>query len=110
MHIFISKLTIIASDNGLSPGWCQAIFWINAVILLIGPLGTNFSEILVEIHTNIFVKENEFENIVWKWRPLCLGLSVLKKFYCSWDGSYQACAWKREIINHEIVNHEIVCI
>ena len=37
------------SDNGLSPGWRQAIIWTNAGILLIGPLGTNFSEILIEI-------------------------------------------------------------
>ena len=50
-HICISKLTIIDSDNGLSPGWRQAIIWTNAGILLIGPLGTNLSEILIEIHT-----------------------------------------------------------
>ena len=37
-HICISKLTVIGSDNGLSPGRCQAIIWTNAVILLIGPL------------------------------------------------------------------------
>ena len=45
MHICISKLTVIASDNGLSPGQCQAIVWTNAGKLLIGPLGTNLSEI-----------------------------------------------------------------
>ena len=33
----------IGSDNGLSPDQCQAIIWTNAGILLIGPLGTNFS-------------------------------------------------------------------
>ena len=51
-----SKLTIIGSDNGLSPGRRQAIIWTNAgtCILLIGPLGTNFSEILIEI-ANIFI-------------------------------------------------------
>ena len=48
MHICVSKLTIIGSDNGLPLG-CQAIFWTNAGKLLIGPLGTNFSEILIEI-------------------------------------------------------------
>ena len=37
------------SDNGLSPGRRQAIIWTNAGILLIGTLGTNFSEILIEI-------------------------------------------------------------
>ena len=44
-HICVVKLTIIGSDNGLSPGRRQAIIWTNAGILLIGPLGTNFSEI-----------------------------------------------------------------
>ena len=42
-HICVSKLTIIGSDNGLSPGRCQAIIWTNAGLLLIRPLGTNFS-------------------------------------------------------------------
>ena len=51
VHICVSKLTIIGSDNGLSPRRRQAIIWTNAGILLIGPLGTNFSEILIEIHT-----------------------------------------------------------
>ena len=49
-HICVSKLASIISDNGLSPGRRQAIIWNNAGILLIGPLGTNFSEILIEIH------------------------------------------------------------
>ena len=48
-HICVSNLTIIGSDNGLSPGRRQAIIWTNAGILLIGPLGTNFSEISIEI-------------------------------------------------------------
>ena len=47
MHICVGKLTIIGSANGLSPGRRQAIIWTNAGILLIGPLGTNFSEILI---------------------------------------------------------------
>ena len=42
-HICLGNLTIIGSDNGLSPGRRQAIIWTNAGILLIGPLGTNFS-------------------------------------------------------------------
>ena len=50
-HICIGKLTIIGSDNGLSPERRQATIWSNAGILLIGPLGTNFSEILIEIQT-----------------------------------------------------------
>ena len=46
-HICVGKLTIIVSDNGLSPGRRQAIMWTNAGVLLIGPLGTNSSEILI---------------------------------------------------------------
>ena len=53
-HICVSNLTMIGSDNGLSPGRRQAIFWTNARILSIGNLGTNFSEILFEILTFSF--------------------------------------------------------
>ena len=45
----VSKLIIIGLDNGLSPGRCHAIIWINAGILLTGSLQTNFSENLTEI-------------------------------------------------------------
>ena len=40
----------------LSPGRRQAIIWTNAGILLIRTLGTNFSEILSEIHVFSFKK------------------------------------------------------
>ena len=49
-HICVSSLTIIGSDNGLSPGRRQAIIWTNAGILLIGPMVTNLGEIGIEIH------------------------------------------------------------
>ena len=55
MHKFVNY-TIIGSNNGLLPGWCQVIIWTNAGILLIGPLGTNFSEILIEINSFSFKK------------------------------------------------------
>ena len=71
MNICVSKLTIIASDNGLSPGRCQAIIWDNAGIVSIGHLGTNFSEILIKILKFSFKKVSSA-----KWRPFCLGLSV----------------------------------
>ena len=75
-HICVGNLTIIDSDNGLSPGRRQAIIWTNAGILLIGPLGTNFSEILAEIITFSF-KKMYFKVSSAKWRPFCLGLNVL---------------------------------
>ena len=75
-HICISKLTIIGSDNGLSPGWRQAIIWTNAGILLIGTIGTDFSEIPSEIHTFSF-KKIRLKTSSAKWRPFCLGLIEL---------------------------------
>ena len=76
------KLTIIASDNGLSPGRRQAIIRTNVGILLIEPLRTNFSEISIEIHTFSF-KEMHLKMPSGKWRrPFCLGLNVL--ILCYW--------------------------
>ena len=75
-NICVSKLTIISSDNGLSPGRRQAIIWANVGILLIGPLGINFSEILIEIPTFPFKKTRLKVSSVNRW-PFCLGLNVL---------------------------------
>ena len=66
----------IGSDNGLLPGRRQAIIWTSAGILLIGPVGTNFSEILIAIQTFSF-KEMHFKMSSAKWRPFCLDLNVL---------------------------------
>ena len=76
-HICVGNLTIIGSDNGLSPGRRQAITWTNVGILLIGPLGTNLSEILIETHTVSF-KKIHLKMSSGKWRPFCLCLNVLK--------------------------------
>ena len=76
-YICVSKQTIIGSYNGLSPGRRQAIIWTNAGILLIGPLGTNFREILIGIQTFSF-KKIHLKMSSAKWRPFCLGLNVLK--------------------------------
>ena len=77
MHICVGKLTIIASDNGLPPGRRQAIIWCNAEILLIGPLGTNFNEILIKIYTFSFNKMH-LKMSSAKWHPFCLGPNVLR--------------------------------
>ena len=76
-HICVGKQTIIGSDNGLSSGRRQAITWTNAGILLIGPFGTNFSEISIKILTFSFTKMRLKVSSA-KWRPFCLGLNVLK--------------------------------
>ena len=68
-HIYAGKLTIIGSDNGLSPVRRQAIIWTNAWILLIRPSGTNFSEILIEI--DVFaLKKMHLKMSSAKWRPV----------------------------------------
>ena len=71
------KLTIIGSDNGLSPGRRQAIIWTNAGILLIRTLGTNFCEISGKIHSFSFSKIR-LKMSSAKWRLFGLGLNELK--------------------------------
>ena len=75
-HICVCKLAIIGSDNGLSPGRRQAIIWTNDGILLIGPLGTNFSEILIGIQT-FSSRKMHLKISSAKWRPFFLGLNTL---------------------------------
>ena len=80
MHIYVGNLTITGSDNGLSPGRRQAIIETNAGILLIGPRGTNFSQILIKICIFSF-KKMHLKMASGKWRPLWLGLNVLRVSY-----------------------------
>ena len=76
IHICINKFTITGSYNGLSPGRRQAIIWISVGILLIGPLGTNFSEILIKIY-KFSLKKMHLKMWSGKWWPHCFGLNVL---------------------------------
>ena len=76
LHICISKLNIISSDNGFCTGQYQAIIWTNAGILLTWPLGTNFSEMLIKIHTFSF-KKMQVKMLSVKWWTFCLSLNVL---------------------------------
>ena len=64
--MYVSKLTIIGSDNGLSLGRHQAIIWTDVGILLIQTLGTNFGEILSEMR--LYIQENSFEMSSAKYR------------------------------------------
>ena len=75
-NICVSKLTIIGSDNGLSPDRRQPIIWTSAGLLFIGPLGTNFSEILNKILTFSF-KKMRLKVSSAKRQPFCLGRNVL---------------------------------
>ena len=68
-HICVGKLTIIGSDNGLSPGRRQAIIWTNARILLIRPSGTTFSDIVIGFQTFLFKKINFKMSVKWRFFP-----------------------------------------
>ena len=95
-HTCVSKLTIIASDNGLSPGRHQAIFWTNAGILSIGPLETNFSEILIEIHIFSFKKISLETSSAKRW-PFCFRLKVLRLGRIS---QKSLGLWNRQLLVH----------
>ena len=75
----------IGSGNGLSPARCQAFIWTNADLLLIGPLGTKFSEIRIKTRNFWFTKIH-LKMLSGKWRPFCLGLNVLPWYiYRIWN-------------------------
>ena len=86
MYICFSKLAIIGSHDGLSPSRRQAIIYTNAGILLIKPLGTNFSEILIAIYTFSF-KKMYLKTSFRKWRPFCFDLNGLMAWYRRGDKS-----------------------
>ena len=76
-HFFYyNKITLIDSDNGLPPGWRQAIILTNAGILLIWLLGTNFSDILIKIDA-FSLNKIRLKMLSGKWHPSCLSLNAL---------------------------------
>ena len=101
VHICIGKITIIGLDIGLLPGQCQAIIWTSVRILLIEPLGTNFSEILIRIKTFPF-KQMHLKMSSVKWRPFCLSLNVcMASKYTEWHIMY--------IISDDVLAANISC-
>ena len=106
-HICVSKLTIVGSDNGLSPGRCQAIICTNDGVLLIRTLRTNFSENVIEIHT-FPSKKIHLKMSSGKWRPFRLGLNVLTKvFSCTICVNYIANSFNS--MSHSVFNSMLNC-
>ena len=112
-HICVSKLTIIGSDNGLTPRRRQAITWTSAGILLIRPLETKFSENLIEIHMFSFKKMHlKMSSVKWrlfclpqcvKWSsprvavvfgvcPICRSQVLSREWRCSWSSADRRCS------------------
>ena len=96
-HMRVSRLTIIGSDNVLTPGWRQAIICANAGILLIVPLRINFSKILIGILTFSLTKMR-LKAPSAKWRPFCFGLNVLTEcvFMMLYGVMKRCCSWLRQ--------------
>ena len=71
-HICVGKLTIAGSapSHYLNQCW-NIVNW---------TLGTNFSEILIEINTFSF-KKMHLKISSRRWRPFCLGLNVLNHYW-----------------------------
>ena len=80
MNLCAGKLTNIGSYNGLWHERCLAIIWTSAGILLIGPLGTNFNEILIGIQT-FSLNKIQVKISSGKWQPFGLSLDVLNDIW-----------------------------
>ena len=61
MHICVSKLTIIGSDNGLLPDHYLKLYWNNVYWTLRNNFQWNFNQNL-----NISIQENAFEHVIRK--------------------------------------------
>ena len=86
-HICVDSLTIVGSDNGLSPGRRQAIIWTNAERLLFGPLGTNPSEIWINVQawTKVlghFSQTHILPSYVVP-KPIIICQDILQQLWCS---------------------------
>ena len=115
-HICVSKSITTGSDNGLAPGRREAIIWTNAGILLIRPLGTNFSDILIRVQAFSF-KKMELKMSSVKWRPFCRGFNELRHIFESplrnkmfWHQNipgeldqYRRC-WCRGLLRRQAIN------
>ena len=109
-HVYVSKLTIIASHNGLFSGRRQAIIWTNAGILLIWTFGTNISEIVSESYTfsyptvfrpamgTAFIMEFHNQGFVSIIHSLTVSLTVSYELLCYID-IYRWASYKMEFMN-----------
>ena len=101
-QICVNNITIIGSDNDLSPGRRQAIIWTNAGILLIWSLRTNVNDIFIEIHAFSF-KKIYSKMSSGKWQPFCLGLNVLSAlswlhFLPSYQPNAVLCCYRARVL------------
>ena len=99
-HIPVGKLTTIGSDNGLLPEWLQAIIWTSAGMLSIGPLGANFSEILIGIQ-NFSIRKMHLKMSPAKWRLFCSSQCVK---CISLKGLHRMISWRYALLPIEAID------
>ena len=80
-HICVGNLTIIGSDDGLSPGRRQAITWINYWNIVNWTL-RNKLQWKFNQNSNIFIHENAIESVVCEMaailsRPQCVNVAAV---------------------------------
>ena len=106
-HTCVCKLFIIGSGNCLSLGRRRAIIWTHVGRVLIGPLGSNLSEILSEIYAFSF-KKMQLNVSSGRWQPFCLDLNLLTIDPCHVIG-YTVIACKVQIILICIIGEPFNC-
>ena len=74
-HICIDKLTIIGSDNGLSPTWTAPSHYLNQCWNIVNWTLGNKIQLNFNWNSNIFIQENAYENVVCEMASICLGLN-----------------------------------
>ena len=82
-HICVDNLTVIGSENGLSPGRRQASIWNQCWNIVNWTLG-NKLQWKFNQNSNIFIQENVFENVVCEMafilsRPQCVKQTMLEE-------------------------------
>ena len=123
-HSWVSKLTIIGSDNGLSPGRRRSIVCTSTGILLIRTQRTNISEILIKFrhfHSRKRIRNCEmaaicigldvimYNKAVYILHEMCLTLGIEMHFYLTTHhfGFYSvipsSCCF--QLIHHDYINH-----
>ena len=86
-HICVSKLTIIGSDNGLSPG--RHHHYLNQCWNIVNSNLTNKLQWNLKRNSCIFIHENGFENVV------CEMASILSRPPCVTNATIRAYMWNR---------------
>ena len=108
MHICIWNLTIIDSDNGVSPDWRQAIIWANDGIVLFGPLQFNFNDIYLKCISCRWRKciwKCHLENVGHLSRPQCVKKQLRSTWLVMAYSLYGIIAMVR--ITWELITHPI---